>query len=216
MMEISQKPYSDWVRCAQTVLHIPLLLRHINSAADFGCNCGPWLRALIEHGVSDVVGVDIRVPGKNLLFPRDNYLKHDLSKPLDLGRRFDLIIGMEVAEHIPGGEECANTYVDTLTRHGDYILFSAATPGQGGDGHVNLQPHGYWHQKFFSRGFARLDIIRPCIKDDSRVEWYYRQNVFMYVKPPCMAKFNTYAPDPFKFWRPPNGYESVVVLHLSL
>jgi len=52
-----------------------------------------------------------------------------------------------------------------------------------------------------------------------------------WVMGPCMAKFNTYAPDPFivgqaegksdisgafnpaKFWRPPNGYESVVVLH---
>lgn len=52
-----------------------------------------------------------------------------------------------------------------------------------------------------------------------------------WVMGPCMAKFNTYAPDPFlvgqsdgrsdisgqqnpnKFWRAPNGYEPVIVLH---
>jgi hypothetical protein len=52
-----------------------------------------------------------------------------------------------------------------------------------------------------------------------------------WVMGPCMAKFNTYAPDPFlvgqsggqsdisgrlnpaKFWRPPNGNEPVLVLH---
>lgn len=53
-----------------------------------------------------------------------------------------------------------------------------------------------------------------------------------WVMGPCMAKFNTYAPDPFlvgqadgpseisgaqnpaKFWRPPQGNELVVVLHV--
>lgn len=193
MVDITQVPYSDWLRCAQTVLYVPLLLRHINSAADFGCNCGPWLRALIECGITDVVGVNIGEPGDNLLFPRERYVNHDLSKPLTLGRKFDLVIGLECAEHIPGGEDGANNYVDTLCRHADYILFSAATPGQGGDGHVNEQPHDYWHQKFLARGYAKLDIIRPLIGGDWRVAWWYQQNTFMYVKPAYEKKFAVYA-----------------------
>jgi hypothetical protein len=174
-------------------LYTPLLLRHISSAADFGCNCGPWLRALIEHQITDVTGVNIGEPGPNLLFPRERYVNYDLSKPLDLGRRFDLVIGLETAEHLPNGEHGANNYVDTLTRHGDYILFSAATPGQGGNGHLNEQPHHYWHQKFLARGYAKLDIIRPTIKGDWRVAWWYRKNTFMYVKPRYTKEFAVYA-----------------------
>lgn len=193
MKDVTQQPYSGWLQCAQTVLYVPLLLRHIRSAADFGCNCGPWLRALIEHGISDVVGVNIGEAGDNLLFPKKKYMNHDLSKPLDLKRQFDLIISLETAEHIAGGEAGANNYIDTLTRHGDYILFSAATPGQNGDGHVNEQPHDYWHQKFLVRGYAKLDILRPIIKGDWRVQWWYQQNVFIYVKPNYSKKFEVYA-----------------------
>jgi hypothetical protein len=188
MKHAEQRPYSDWVQCASAVLHIPLLLRHVSSAADFGCNCGPWLRALMDLGIMDVTGVDLGAPGGDLLFPSANYLQHDLSKPLNLGRIFDLVIGLECAEHLNGGELGAENYVNTLTKHGSYILFSAATPGQGGNGHVNEQPHEYWHQKFFARGYAKLDIIRPAIQNDSRVLWWYKQNCFLYVTPPSYQK----------------------------
>lgn len=191
MNNTTQSPYREWIQCAQTVLYIPLLLRHINSAADFGCNCGPWLYALIEQGISDVIGVNIGEPGDNLLFPKERYRNHDLSKPLNLERKFDLIIGLEVAEHISSAG--ADNYIDTLTRHGDFILFSAATPGQLGDGHINLQPHDYWHQKFLTRGYAKLDVIRPLIKNDWRVQYWYQNNVFLYIKPQYEKELQVYA-----------------------
>lgn len=193
MALVDEHPYSEWISCAKTVLYTPLLLRPVNSAADFGCNCGPWLRVLIDLGITDVVGVDIGDPGENILFPVKKYVKYDLRERLELGRKFDLIIGLETAEHIAGGDEGAENYVQTLTTHGDYILFSAATPGQGGNGHVNEQPHEYWHNKFLSRGFAKLDVIRPAIKDDWRVSSWYRQNCFLYVKPRYDKPFPVYA-----------------------
>jgi hypothetical protein len=187
----NQSPYLEWIRAAHTVLYFPLLLRHITSAADFGCNCGAWLYALKEKGINDVIGVNIGAPRTNLLFSRNKYKNHDLAMPLDLGRRFDLVIGLEVAEHIPA--EGADNYVDTLTRHGDFILFSAAIPGQAGDGHINCQPHEYWHQKFLSRGYAKLDVIRPAIRGDWRVQSWYQSNVFLYIKPRYEKEFAVYA-----------------------
>src|SRR5579871_144626 len=117
------------------VLRVPLLLRPIRSAVDFGCNGrASWLGALTECGINDVVGVDIMDPDSTLTIPVERYVKFDLSKPLDLCRRFDLVIGLEVAEHISPEHGGADNYVETLARHGDYILFSAAIPGQGGIG----------------------------------------------------------------------------------
>ena len=34
------------------------------------------------------------------------------------------------------------------------VIFSAATPGQGGTDHVNERPHSYWIEKFSARGYS--------------------------------------------------------------
>ena len=61
----------------------------------------------------------------------------------------------------------ADVFVDSLCRHGELIIFSAAVPGQGGERHVNEQPLEYWREKFaghavtpHSIGSGRL-MIRP-------------------------------------------------------
>jgi len=56
----------------------------------------------------------------------------------------------------------------------------AAVPGQAGIGHINCQPHEYWHDKFNARGYAMLDCIRPYIRHPDVSSWY-RKNVFAYV-----------------------------------
>jgi 2-polyprenyl-3-methyl-5-hydroxy-6-metoxy-1,4-benzoquinol methylase len=64
-------------------------------------------------------------------------MAQSLDSPLDLGRAFDLVISLEVAEHLP--ESAADAFIDSLVRHGDVILFSAAIPFQGGHRHINEQ-----------------------------------------------------------------------------
>lgn len=53
-------------------------------------------------------------------------------------------------------------------------------PGQEGKGHINCQPHEYWHAYFSLYEFEHLDSIRPLIQD-SRVSPWYRDNIFLYV-----------------------------------
>ncbi len=86
---------------------------------------------------------------------------------------------LEVAEHIP--EQAADTFIDSLTRHGRLILFSAATPGQGGEHHVNEQPPRYWQAKFAARGFQLFDFLRPRLRANKAVYLWYRHNVFVYA-----------------------------------
>jgi hypothetical protein len=72
--------------------------------------------------------------------------------------------------------------VDNLVRHGDFILFSAAVPGQGGKGHINERPLGYWRDLFALRGYVAFDFVRPRIADRPEVEWWYRYNSLLYVR----------------------------------
>ena len=65
----------------------------------------------------------------------DEFRAADLSQPIDLGRRFDVVQSLEVAEHLPSSR--ASEFIGTLTSHDPLVMFSAAVPGQGGEHHIN-------------------------------------------------------------------------------
>jgi len=148
------------------------------SILDVGCGIGTWLKAAINAGVIDVFGIDgVQIPPEQLLFPPNKFLCRDLTKPVDLGRRFDVVICLEVAEHIETNS--SNILIETLTKHSDTVIFSAACVGQPGQHHVNCQWPHYWQQLFNKRGFVCEDNLRWQIWDDVRIERWYRQNIFV-------------------------------------
>ena len=110
----------------------------------------------------------------------DEFRPSDLSQPIDLGRRFDLVQSLEVAEHLPADR--AADFIDTLTAHAPFVMFSAAVPGQGGEHHINEQPLEYWRKKFHDRGYVAIDYIRPQLAANLRVQHWYRYNIVLYVK----------------------------------
>jgi SAM-dependent methyltransferase len=148
------------------------------SILDVGCGPGTWLRAAMERGVDDFIGVDgVDVPPEELLFPSSKFLRVELSAPLDLGRSFALAFCLEVGEHLK--TEGASQLVRSLTKHADTVVFSAACPGQPGQHHVNCQWPSYWQALFNASGFECEDSARWAIWNDSRVEVWYRQNIFL-------------------------------------
>lgn len=117
---------------------------------------------------------------KRLKIPSDNFLKHDLTRPLDLERSFDLAISLEVAEHLD--EKYAAGFVETLCKHAPVVFFSAAIPYQAGTNHVNLQWQDYWSNLFDEFNYVPIDYIRNIIWNNPEVEWWYSQNSLLYVK----------------------------------
>lgn len=152
----------------------------ISSLLDVGAGHGAWAAEWLAAGVKAVVAVDGQyVNLEQLAIPAKSFVSHDLSQPLELGRKFDLVQSLEVAEHL--SKEHAEIFVDSLARHGDVVLFSAAVPHQGGEHHVNEQPPEYWRRHFAARGYDVFDWIRPRIADNCEVKAWYRYNSFLYA-----------------------------------
>jgi len=159
------------------------------SVLDVGCGVGAWLKVWKEDlGVKEIQGVEgPYVTAEMLMIPKENVIFQDLKLPLELHKKFDLVMSLEVAEHLP--ESQAKKFIQTLTEHGDIVLFSAAIEGQEGTYHINEQMPEYWCQLFEERGYVPVDYIRPKIWGADRVEWWYQQNLLIYIKRELLDKY---------------------------
>lgn len=118
-------------RSANEIVPLVLELIQPKSVIDVGCGVGAWLSVFRECGIEDILGVDGNWVDKNMLeIPENRFLVFDLTTPVLMNRHFDLVVSLEVAEHLPS--ECAEIFIDSLTRLGPTILFSAAIPFQRG------------------------------------------------------------------------------------
>jgi SAM-dependent methyltransferase len=128
---------SKYVPFAERALLALFALEGIpQSMLDVGCGTG-YLVALARRLEVNAIGVDVAAPDA----PHLGLRRHDLREPLDLGREFDLVVTMEVAEHLP--PDVADTFVESVARHvGKLLVWTAAQPDQGGDGHINCVIEG--------------------------------------------------------------------------
>lgn len=162
---------------------VPILFDYISpkSVVDIGCGLGTWLRVFQNKGIKDILGIDGNyIDQSKLQINTSNFFLHDLTKPLNYHKKFDLAICLEVAEHLP--EQSAETLIETLTALSDAILFSAALPLQGGQNHINEQSFCYWVKKFNKKGFIVRDVFRSRIWNNKNIDLWYRQNIFLVEK----------------------------------
>lgn len=137
----------------------------------------------MELGAKEAIGMDgswnsqEQMLDQKIHFKSLDFDKLDGNSPF---RRTDLVISMEVAEHLK--PESSEEFVHALTRISDVVLFSAAFVGQGGQNHINERKHSDWAGLFISHNFFPFDLFRTELWSDRRLEICYRQNAFLYVK----------------------------------
>ena len=161
---------------------VPLLreIVNIDSVVDLGCGRGAWLKTFAEQGARTIVGYDgDYVDPSTLLIPRNCFHAADLAGDFQIPGTYSLAMSLEVGEHLPPAH--ARRLVKALCDAAPCVLFSAAVPEQGGTEHVNEQWPAYWRELFRERGFQLTDPIRPAVRDDQRIRWWYRQNVVLYI-----------------------------------
>ena len=167
---------------AAKIVQVVLNYLRPESLLDVGCATGAWLDAWSKAGVQDLRGIDgPYVNPQRLQIPSSLYTAMDLNSPFDLGRTFDLVQSLEVAEHLQPSH--SEAFVACLASHAErFILFSAAPPGQGGEFHINERPYQFWRAVFQQHGFAMTDPIRPIILDEKGISYWYRYNIFLFVR----------------------------------
>lgn len=167
---------------------VPFMVKLVKpkSVVDIGCGMGTWLSVFKKSGC-EVFGLDgNKASKKRLLIDKDEFLSKNLEKSFYNGKRYDLAMSLEVAEHL--SEESANNFVSDIVKFSDTIVFSAAIPGQGGYNHINEQWQDYWVEKFEKKGYVAIDIIRKEFWDNKKVMYYYPQNMFILAKKNILNK----------------------------
>lgn len=165
---------------AEVIVPLVVGLLRPESVLDVGCGRGTWLCVFRDAGVAQIVGVDgPHISAGDLEIPADAFVARDLTQAFDLGRRFDLAVSLEVAEHLPA--DLAQTFVASLVAHAPAVLFSAAIPFQGGAGHVTERWPSYWADLFAVHGYVPVDIVRPAVWSDEQVAFWYAQNTMLYL-----------------------------------
>lgn len=178
--------YSD-----QSALEIVPILTDIfrpTNVIDVGCGLGNFLKIFSQNGVTDFLGLDGDWVDRKLLtqnIAEDKFKKIDLDNEFtsfvkEHSFKYDLLISLEVAEHLK--PSTAPYFVSSLCRLSDNIIFSAAIPFQGGENHINEQWPTYWIELFKANGFVCRDVIRPKIWDNSKIHWWYRQNMLYFKR----------------------------------
>lgn len=114
-------------------------------------------------------------------------------RPFDLRRQpaadvdgpFDLAYCLEVGEHVD--EALSTPLVRFAAAQAPTLVFTAAPPGQGGHGHVNEQPKGYWIEKFEKVGLRHVDELSRRLAAEFRAngvagDWL-ADNVMVFRRP---------------------------------
>ena len=143
-----------------------LLIEKLNpgSIIDVGCSSGIYLVPYLERGI-EVLGIDgARDVGQHI---PGNFRVVDLRQSWTPPHRYDLAYCVEVAEHLHC--EFSDTLVKTVCDCSDTIFFTAARPGQGGEGHWCEQTKNYWLNLFSKYGIGlhpRNEVIMAVINPD--------------------------------------------------
>tara|TARA_R100000995_G_C3459008_1_gene112107 strand:+ start:117 stop:686 length:570 start_codon:yes stop_codon:yes gene_type:complete len=149
-----------------------------SSLVDFGCGDASYAKEIAQNGL-DVEAYD----GNPVVVSQTNGFAKvlDLSEPFDLERKFDVVMSLEVAEHLPKKYE--EVYVDNLIKHTNgWLIISWAVPGQGGKGHFNEQPEEYVLKLFENKGFSHKDEYSKYLRNSITNLSWFKNTIFVFNK----------------------------------
>jgi 2-polyprenyl-3-methyl-5-hydroxy-6-metoxy-1,4-benzoquinol methylase len=145
---------------------------NFSSILDIGCGMGLYLYEFKKMG-KDVLGCDSSECGIRMASQEITIFYADVTKPIILNRKFDLVLCFEVAEHIR--KKFSRQLVKNCTHYANSVVFTAAPKGQGGVGHINEQSKNFWISLFMEHEFKyNKDLsrkVREQMRKENTVSW---------------------------------------------
>jgi SAM-dependent methyltransferase len=141
------------------------------SVADLGCGLGQYCEIFKSFGWPLVVGFE----GTEGM----GDVNMDLTEPYG-GKSFDLVVCLEVGEHIP--QELESGFIENLNRFSEKdIVLSWAVPGQPGSGHVNCRHNGYVIERLGKIGFSHSRKRTEFLRQHSTLS-YFKNTLMVFEK----------------------------------
>ena len=126
--------------------------KDLKNAVDLGCGNGLYVRQIRSAGFK-CDGFDGNPLTEEMTEGLASVL--DLSNTIFIGK-YDLVVSLEVGEHIPSMYE--DIFLNNLTKTADkYIVLSWAIEGQRGTGHVNCRNNDWVIDQMKKREFRLTD-----------------------------------------------------------
>jgi len=135
---------------------------------DVGCGNGAYTLFLRKYGIN-CYGYD----GNPFTGEITNSMCGimDFSEPVTDISPFDMVLCLEVAEHIP--EEKEDVFINNIVSLSNrFIIISWAVEGQGGVGHVNCRNNDYVIEKMMIHNYKFKEEESSALRLSSRVSWF--------------------------------------------
>jgi len=155
------------------------MVSDLESAVDFGCGDATYAKYLMSNSNIKIKAFDGNPNVKQIT---DNFAEQlDLSQSFNLDEKFDVVISLEVAEHIPKKYE--STYINNLYTHmNKYLIISWAVPGQGGKGHVNEHTNEYVINLFSTLGLEYKQEYSDYLRNSITSCNWFKNTILVFEK----------------------------------
>jgi len=148
-----------------------------NSVIDIGCGNGSYCKFFSSRGWSNVTGYEGTLT-KNVFY--DNIIEADFTKDCVTFPKTDIVLCLEVGEHIP--QQFEQMFLGKISAAvGGLLILSWAVPGQSGLGHVNCRPNSYIKEELQKRGLIFCEEETLSLRLASSIWWF--ANTIMVFKP---------------------------------
>jgi cyclopropane fatty-acyl-phospholipid synthase-like methyltransferase len=166
---------TDW-KLADAIVDF-LRKEKAETLVDFGCGDGDYVNHFIKNGIH-AIGYDGNPVTEDA--SGGTCLVLDLSNLVDLHKRYDWVMSLEVGEHLP--KQYETIFIENLVRHvKDGLILSWAVKGQGGTGHFNEQNNDYIKKFFSDIGWYNDLEAENHLRESAAVHWF--KNTVMVFRP---------------------------------